>query len=130
MSVVRHRHRAGRRPGRALVAALERTDWLDRALVLAALAFFLAVVLFVLKERLLDRGLRLAFWWTRLLPAAAPPAADAKAALSALSVSSGSPAGAAASRAKTSVMRPYSGWRGSRASTETTRRSPPGTTLA
>ncbi|OCB90027.1 Sec20-domain-containing protein [Sanghuangporus baumii] len=51
-----------------LITALERADWLDRLLVLAALAFFFLVVLFVLKQRILDRGIRLAFWWTQFLP--------------------------------------------------------------
>ncbi|KAL5498981.1 SEC20 [Sanghuangporus vaninii] len=51
-----------------LITALERADWLDRLLVLAALAFFFLVVLFVLKQRILDRGFRLAFWWTQFLP--------------------------------------------------------------
>ena len=51
-----------------LVTALEKADWLDRLLIFAALAFFALVVLFILKQRIVDRGLRLAFWWTRLLP--------------------------------------------------------------
>jgi hypothetical protein len=34
----------------------------------SALAFFALVVLFILKQRIVDRGLRIAFWWTRLLP--------------------------------------------------------------
>ncbi|KAL5522741.1 hypothetical protein ACEPAG_8759 [Sanghuangporus baumii] len=53
---------------RQLITALERADWLDRLLVLAALAFFFLVVLFILKQRILDRGIRLAFWWTQFLP--------------------------------------------------------------
>ena len=51
-----------------LVTALEKADWLDRLLIFAALAFFALVVLFILKQRIVDRGLRIAFWWTRLLP--------------------------------------------------------------
>src|SRR6266852_2163160 len=51
-----------------LVTALEKADWLDRLLIFSALAFFALVVLFILKQRIVDRGLRLAFWWTRLLP--------------------------------------------------------------
>jgi protein transport protein SEC20 len=51
-----------------LVTALEKADWLDRILIFAALAFFLLVVLFILKQRVVDRGLRIAFWWTRFLP--------------------------------------------------------------
>jgi protein transport protein SEC20 len=51
-----------------LVTALEKADWLDRILIFTALAFFSLVVLFILKQRIVDRGLRIAFWWTRLLP--------------------------------------------------------------
>jgi len=51
-----------------LVTALEKADWLDRLLIFAALAFFTLVVLFILKQRIVDRGLRIAFWWTRFLP--------------------------------------------------------------
>jgi protein transport protein SEC20 len=51
-----------------LVTALEKADWLDRLLIFAALGFFALVVLFILKQRLVDRGLRVAFWWTRFLP--------------------------------------------------------------
>jgi protein transport protein SEC20 len=51
-----------------LVTALEKADWLDRLLIFASLAFFALVVLFILKQRIVDRGLRLAFWWTRFLP--------------------------------------------------------------
>ena len=51
-----------------LVTALEQTDWLDRVLIISALIFFGLVVLFVLKQRILDRGLRIVFWWTRFVP--------------------------------------------------------------
>jgi len=51
-----------------LVTALEKADWLDRLLIFAALTFFALVILFILKQRLVDRGLRIAFWWTRFLP--------------------------------------------------------------
>lgn len=51
-----------------LVTALEKADWLDRLLIFACLAFFALVVLFILKQRIVDRGLRIAFWWTRFLP--------------------------------------------------------------
>ena len=51
-----------------LVTALGKADWLDRLLIFACLAFFVLVVLFILKQRIVDRGLRIAFWWTRLLP--------------------------------------------------------------
>lgn len=51
-----------------LITALEKSDWMDRLLILAGLIFFLLVVAFILKQRLVDRSLRLAFWWTRFLP--------------------------------------------------------------
>lgn len=51
-----------------LVTALEKSDWLDRILILSGLAFFVLVVLFILKQRIVDRGLRIAFWWTRFVP--------------------------------------------------------------
>jgi len=51
-----------------LITALEKSDWLDRVLILSAVAFFIIVVLFILKERFVDRTLRIAFWWTRFLP--------------------------------------------------------------
>ena len=51
-----------------LVTALEKADWLDRLLIFAALAFFALVILFILKQRIVDRGLHIAFWWTRFLP--------------------------------------------------------------
>ncbi len=51
-----------------LVTALEKSDWLDRILILSGFAFFILVVLFILKQRLVDRGLRIAFWWTRFIP--------------------------------------------------------------
>ncbi|KAJ7067884.1 Sec20-domain-containing protein [Mycena amicta] len=51
-----------------LITALEKADWLDRILIFAALGFFVLVVLFVLKQRIFDRSMRLAFWWTRFLP--------------------------------------------------------------
>lgn len=51
-----------------LITALEKSDWLDRLLIIAALLFFVIVVLFILKQRLVDRGLRIAFWWTRFIP--------------------------------------------------------------
>jgi protein transport protein SEC20 len=51
-----------------LITALEKSDWLDRLLILSGLAFFLLVVLFILKQRIIDRGVRVALWWTRFLP--------------------------------------------------------------
>jgi protein transport protein SEC20 len=63
-----------------LVTALEKADWLDRILIFAALAFFVLVVLFILKQRIVNRGLRIAFWWTRFLPSIgrSDPPFDAK----------------------------------------------------
>jgi protein transport protein SEC20 len=51
-----------------LITALEKSDWLDRLLILSALVFFFLVVLFILKQRIIDRALRIALWWTRFLP--------------------------------------------------------------
>lgn len=51
-----------------LITALEKSDWLDRLLILAGLVFFILTVLFILKQRLIDRSLRIAFWWTRFIP--------------------------------------------------------------
>ncbi|KAH9899354.1 Sec20-domain-containing protein [Cubamyces lactineus] len=51
-----------------LITALEKADWMDRMLVLAGLIFFVLVVLFILKQRLVDRSIRIAFWWTRFIP--------------------------------------------------------------
>ncbi|PPQ79393.1 hypothetical protein CVT25_002663 [Psilocybe cyanescens] len=53
---------------RQLVTALEKSDWLDRILILSGLAFFFLVVLFIVKQRIVDRGIRIAFWWTRFVP--------------------------------------------------------------
>ena len=51
-----------------LITALEKSDWIDRVLIISAFIFFVLVVLLVVKQRVLDRGLRIAFWWTRFLP--------------------------------------------------------------
>jgi protein transport protein SEC20 len=51
-----------------LVTALEKSDWMDRVLILSGFIFFILVVLFILKQRIVDRGLRIAFWWTRFIP--------------------------------------------------------------
>ncbi|EEB89365.1 hypothetical protein MPER_12545 [Moniliophthora perniciosa FA553] len=53
---------------KTLITALAKSDWQDRALIIAGLVFFLCVVLFIVKERVLDRSIRLAFWWTRFIP--------------------------------------------------------------
>lgn len=54
---------------RQLVTTLQNADLLDRLLLISALVFFFLVVAFVLKQRVIDRGIRLAFWWTRFIPA-------------------------------------------------------------
>ncbi|GJJ11116.1 hypothetical protein Clacol_005347 [Clathrus columnatus] len=51
-----------------LIVALQKSDWVDRLLLFGALFFFFMVVLFILKQRVLDRTFRAAFWWTRFLP--------------------------------------------------------------
>ena len=51
-----------------LVTALEKSDWLDRVIIISAFMFFLLVVMFILKQRFVDRGLRIALWWTRFIP--------------------------------------------------------------
>ncbi|KAF9453589.1 Sec20-domain-containing protein [Macrolepiota fuliginosa MF-IS2] len=51
-----------------LITALEKADWLDRIVILSAFMFFVLVVLFILKQRFIDRGLRIALWWTRFIP--------------------------------------------------------------
>ncbi|KAJ8589664.1 hypothetical protein M405DRAFT_861984 [Rhizopogon salebrosus TDB-379] len=40
-----------------LITVLEKTDWLDRVLIISALVLFGLVVLFILKSRIIDRGL-------------------------------------------------------------------------
>ncbi|KAG1908538.1 Sec20-domain-containing protein [Suillus fuscotomentosus] len=51
-----------------LITALEKTDWVDRVLIISGLVFFGLVVLFIAKQRIIDRGLRIALFWMRLLP--------------------------------------------------------------
>ncbi|KAG2049797.1 Sec20-domain-containing protein [Suillus hirtellus] len=51
-----------------LITALEKTDWLDRILIISGLVFFGLVVLFIIKQRIVDRGLRIALFWTRFFP--------------------------------------------------------------
>ncbi|CAK9782526.1 Sec20-domain-containing protein [Cutaneotrichosporon oleaginosum] len=46
-----------------LVRAIERADWWDRALIMAAFACFLLAVLWVVKQRVLDRVGGAAVWW-------------------------------------------------------------------
>ncbi|KDQ58738.1 hypothetical protein JAAARDRAFT_57628 [Jaapia argillacea MUCL 33604] len=53
-----------------LVTILEKSDWLDRLLIISALVFFFVVTLFIVKQRVIDRGLRVALWWTRFIPSA------------------------------------------------------------
>lgn len=51
-----------------LVTALEKADRLDKLLIMAGLVFFVLVVLFILKQRVIDRGIRIALFWTRFIP--------------------------------------------------------------
>jgi hypothetical protein len=53
---------------KALITALERADFLDRILILAALIFFALVCAFIIKRRVVDKGLRIAGFATRLIP--------------------------------------------------------------
>ncbi|KAJ3506716.1 hypothetical protein NLJ89_g6712 [Agrocybe chaxingu] len=53
---------------RQLIIALEKSDWLDRVLIISAFVFFLLVVLFIVKQRIVDRSIRIAFWWTKFIP--------------------------------------------------------------
>ncbi|KAJ3818934.1 Sec20-domain-containing protein [Lentinula raphanica] len=51
-----------------LITALQKSDRMDRLLIFFGLLCFFLSVSIVLKERLFDRSVRLAFWWTRFLP--------------------------------------------------------------
>lgn len=51
-----------------LVTALEKADRMDKLLIMAGLVFFFLVVLFILKQRVIDRGIRIALFWTRFIP--------------------------------------------------------------
>ncbi|OAX35385.1 hypothetical protein K503DRAFT_802876 [Rhizopogon vinicolor AM-OR11-026] len=84
-----------------LITALEKTDWLDRILIISGLVFFGLVVLFILKSRIIDRGLRIAFFWTRLLPSSSTRAVVQKGGEVAASVSA---SGAAASATLASLL--------------------------
>ncbi|BEI86834.1 hypothetical protein CcaverHIS002_0701800 [Cutaneotrichosporon cavernicola] len=93
-----------------LVRAIERADWWDRALIMAAFACFLLAVLWVVKQRVLDRVGGAAVWWVggsfRLLRMmggggkAKDIAAVGGAALAAGAASSATAAAAAAAAAK------------------------------
>jgi len=60
-----------------LITALEKADKMDRLLIIAGMVFFFLVILFILKQRVVDRGLRIAFFWTRFIPSGASKAAAA-----------------------------------------------------
>ncbi|KAJ3868931.1 Sec20-domain-containing protein [Lentinula novae-zelandiae] len=51
-----------------LITALQKSDRMDRLLIFFGLILFFLSVSIVLKERVFDRSVRLAFWWTRFLP--------------------------------------------------------------
>ncbi|TCD65729.1 hypothetical protein EIP91_002258 [Steccherinum ochraceum] len=86
-----------------LITALEKSDWLDRMLIFAALFFFILIVLFILKQRLIDRSIRIAFFWTRFLPSSAKKVAKDKV-LDAVEKGAGSELAASATVAATSVV--------------------------
>lgn len=50
------------------MTALEKADSMDKLLIMAGLVFFFLVVLFILKQRVIDRGIRIALFWTRFIP--------------------------------------------------------------
>lgn len=64
---------------KTLVTALERSDTLDRILIGASILLFCLVAAYIVKKRVIDKGLWLAFWWVKYLPAQrpAPPAPPA-----------------------------------------------------
>ena len=47
-----------------IVGALEKADWLDRLLIIGAFTFFLVVVVWVVGQRTVGRGLRVMWWLT------------------------------------------------------------------
>ncbi|GAA98877.1 uncharacterized protein L969DRAFT_95555 [Mixia osmundae IAM 14324] len=51
-----------------LITSLQNSDFLDRLIILAALTLFGLVCLYILKRRVLDKGLRVAGLFARLLP--------------------------------------------------------------
>ncbi|KAG8965120.1 hypothetical protein FRC00_010456 [Tulasnella sp. 408] len=53
---------------KSLIKALERSDTLDRLLIIASLLLFFTVVAWIVKKRVVDRGLGLAFWWIKYIP--------------------------------------------------------------
>jgi protein transport protein SEC20 len=53
---------------KGLITALERTDWLDRVLILGALGVFLLACAWIVKVRVFDRAVGIAFWWVRFMP--------------------------------------------------------------
>jgi protein transport protein SEC20 len=88
---------------------LEKTDWLDRILIISGLVFFGLVVLFILKSRIIDRGLRIAFFWTRLLPSSSTRAVVQK---GGEVIASASASGATASATLASIISGLAGGAG------------------
>ncbi|KAF9078710.1 Sec20-domain-containing protein [Rhodocollybia butyracea] len=60
-----------------LITALQKADWIDRLIIFFGLGVFFLVTIFILKQRIVDRSVRLAFWWTRFLPSGKPPSIPA-----------------------------------------------------
>jgi protein transport protein SEC20 len=52
---------------RGLITALERTDWLDRVLILGGLVVFSLACAWIVKVRVVDRAVGVAFWWVRFM---------------------------------------------------------------
>jgi protein transport protein SEC20 len=46
-----------------LVHQIEQADWYDRLIIFSALAFFLLVVAFIVKRRVLDKAVHGVGWW-------------------------------------------------------------------
>lgn len=46
-----------------LVKQIEKADWYDKLMIFAALGFFLLVVGFIIKRRVLDKAARGVGWW-------------------------------------------------------------------
>ncbi|KAF8316838.1 Sec20-domain-containing protein [Clavulina sp. PMI_390] len=82
---------------KTLIASLQQADWLDRMIIFSSLAIFLLAVAYIVKKRVIDRGLWLAFWWVKYLPMPKRSAAQVavnvgKATLSSVSSSTPPPA--------------------------------------
>lgn len=73
---------------KAIITSLERADYIDRLLIVAALLFFVLVCAFIIKRRVLDKGLRIVSFVGRLVPRGAKSKASQSAIKSASSLAS------------------------------------------